>query len=475
MLFSTCFNIERVNEDDWFDPILNSDTLLFVDPFLIFREPPESAWSDAHASLIEHFDRCFKLIAQGNCNPDALAYKKAVALLHFHEPSELCLGYTHKGTLGSGGGYGYALTIAAAIAAAIQRGVESSKHFEELGIINEGIGSDRISDITCNILKARLVRYTQEIAERHGIETASHRVWAASFDDTRQRWNSDQVLLPTNPVNNSPIILVPRRFLRDLPQLNYRDWWDWYENEKLRTDFNYEVLGAVDKKTIVEIARSQFSYVQKYIESKELEQPDPYDIEKDKNGVWTWKPLTSDYVAHHPVEFQAVHDDISFNAFIESLLSSFRHFVEEAGGWRLLWNDNGKEKPESAAQLLFRGISEHYCQAANVVIDREVELGRGPVDFKFSQGYARRALLEVKKVHNGKYWHGLEEQLPSYLCSDKVSKGWFLAIQYRTNPSSLDRIRKLPQRVDELESRLTGVQLRSFVVDALPKASASNI
>ncbi|MEL6556478.1 MAG: hypothetical protein AAFQ63_23950, partial [Cyanobacteria bacterium J06621_11] len=437
--------------------------------------PSESVWSDAHASLVKHFDRCFKFIAEGNCNPEAVAYKKAVSLLCFREPSELCLGYTHKGTSGSGSGYGYALTIAAAITAAIHRGVECTNHFEELGIINEGIGSDRISDITCNILKARLVKYTQEVAVKHGIETAMHDVWAAGFDDIRQRWTSDKVALPTNPFTNNPVILVPRRFLRDLPQLNYQDWWEWYENEQLRTDINYEILGSVDKKTIVETAKANISFVQKYVDDKESEPPDPYDFKKDRNGVWVWKPATSEYVDKHPIELNQVQDDDSFDEFIGSLLDSFRHFVEEAGGWKLLWNDNGKEKPESAAQLLFRGIAEHYCQAANVVIDREVELGRGPVDFKFSQGYARRALLEVKKAHNGKYWHGLEEQLPSYLRSDKVSKGWFLAIKYRDNGSSVDRIVKLPQRVDELQTRLSGVQLRPFVVNALPKLSASNI
>jgi len=31
---------------------------------------------------------------------------------------------------------------------------------------------------------------------------------------------------------------------------------------------------------------------------------------------------------------------------------------------------------------------------------------------------ARRALLEVKKLHNGKFWDGLEAQLPSYSKSD---------------------------------------------------------
>jgi len=83
----------------------------------------------------------------------------------------------------------------------------------------------------------------------------------------------------------------------------------------------------------------------------------------------------------------------------ELVIEQFKRSVEEQGGWRLLWNDgNVNEKPEEAAQLLFKGIAQSYCHANDIVIDREPNLGRGPVDFKFSNGYQRRALLEVKKL-----------------------------------------------------------------------------
>src|SRR5690349_5416301 len=129
MLASAHFKIKRNKGDDWFDPILNADTKLFIDPFLIFQES-KGAWSEAHAKIIKHFDRAFLLIAEGNMNPKSLAYRKAVDLLTFREPRELCLGYTAKGTRGSGGGRGYAETIADAVVAAIKRGLKHPRHFE---------------------------------------------------------------------------------------------------------------------------------------------------------------------------------------------------------------------------------------------------------------------------------------------------------------------------------------------------------
>src|SRR5271157_2532114 len=58
MLASVHFHLSRTASDDWFDPILDADTELFVDPFLIFKES-KGFWSSAHKRLIDHFDRAF--------------------------------------------------------------------------------------------------------------------------------------------------------------------------------------------------------------------------------------------------------------------------------------------------------------------------------------------------------------------------------------------------------------------------------
>lgn len=78
------------------------------------------------------------------------------------------------------------------------------------------------------------------------------------------------------------------------------------------------------------------------------------------------------------------------------------------------WNDDKSEKPERAIRTLFYGVARAYCEANDVVVDREIELGTGSVDFKFSNGYSRRCLLEVKKLSNGKSRNGLEKQQPRF-------------------------------------------------------------
>ena len=431
-------------------------------------------WAGAHDSLIEHFDAAFKLIAESGRKPESLAYRKAVHLLTFREPRELCLGYTAKGTGGAGGGKGYALGMAAAISDAIKRGLEHPRHFEELGVLNEGIGADRISDITCTILKPYLIRYTQQVAERHGITLHEHSLFASGFDTARQRWSTDPVQLPTNPSTGGPLLLVPHRFLRELPVLNADDWFEFYENEMLREDVNYELMRDVDKKTIIQIAREHPEMVRNWTEASEKREASAYDFARDPKGVWGWDKATSSFTEANPLVIPPPGSFGDFLGITASIIRQYSLFIEDQGGWYLLWDGANKDKPEHAAQLLFRGVAQSYCRANNISIDAEVNLGRGPVDFKFSNGYQKRVHLEVKKMHNGKFWNGLEKQLPSYMKSDEVQDGWFLALRYRSGKAAENRAKELPGRV-AVVAKIRNIKLRYSVVDARPKKAASKL
>lgn len=50
MLFSEAFKVRRGIDDDWFDLILDTDTPLFVGPFLIFRDTGED-WTVVSATM----------------------------------------------------------------------------------------------------------------------------------------------------------------------------------------------------------------------------------------------------------------------------------------------------------------------------------------------------------------------------------------------------------------------------------------
>ncbi len=106
-----------------------------------------------------------------------------------------------------------------------------------------------------NVLKARFITYTQAIAERHGIPLETHRVKSARVSLDAARWIAEDVLLPTNPNDGRPVILLPRALLNELPTLNADDWFGSHFNEDIRLTLNLQVGEAVRKADIVSWAR----------------------------------------------------------------------------------------------------------------------------------------------------------------------------------------------------------------------------
>lgn len=472
MRFSEAFSIPDARQQDWFDVDLTIDTKLFVDPFLMLRGGAD--WEQAHADLVGHFAHCYSLVAKSP-NKQSLSAKQARSLLTFPEPHEFCLGYTSSSTKGSGGGAGRAAAIADGIAVALAAGLKRPEHIEEIGILNEGFGADGISDATLNILKSHFVRYTQAVAAELGVPVEPHKLRNAAVDVANSRWEDLVLDLPTNPATGGPVLLVPKRLLGQLPTLNAEDWFQSNINEELRTSLNVAIGKTLPKAKIVAEARKNPEAVRTWAREQQTRRDlVGYDFEADPQGVVSYDKAAN-YALTHPLALQtAPVTQHELSELMAEVLQRFKHFIEQGGGWSLLWNTDGTEKPEEAAQLLFMGMSRTYLREAGVELDREVELGRGPVDFKASSGVNARLLVEVKKVHNGKFWNGLRDQLPSYLTSDETHEGWFVAIQYRDAKSSRERVAQLPAQVAKTAAA-TCKDLHFIAIDARRPLSASKI
>ena len=105
---------------------------------------------------------------------------------------------------------------------------------------------------------------------------------------------------------------------------------------------------------------------------------------------------------------------------------------------------------------------------------REVETGRGPVDFKFSHGADFKTHLEIKRSENRKLRQGLRAQLPAYLKSEQVESGFYVIVDFGRTPNLSKLLSQLRQEAASLETEL-GVRLQLMLVDARPKKSASQL
>lgn len=474
MLFSQLYQVRRKAADDWFDPILDHDTKLFIDPFLIFRKGKDP-FAGAHADLVAFFRVAFEVAARSGGRRDSVHYGKLLAMLLFPEVDGLRLGFAKEGHGGAGTAAGFAKEFAAAIMDSIALGLGNFEHFEEIGIFNEGIGRDRISDITANVLINRLAEYTQAVCGRHGVPTQRF-VMRGGFDLTSMMWEDDFFELPLNPTTEQAVILVPKSFLRTDPTLQkdgFKDYlWD-RKNEELRNDLNYAIKSDIDHSAIVEIAREHRDWVEEYVAWAEVEEePEAYNVDVDPDGLYKWHQISQAFVAANPFAV-SVRSDKEFFSFIVSLAEKFKLFIEKKGGWKLIW-DKGSPLSEEGIQNYFYGIAYHYCEANNVLMQREVETGKGPVDFYFSSGFQRRSLIEAKLAKNGHFWNNLPNQLPTYMTAEEIVNGQYLIVCYRDD----DMKKKVPRIKTTLEqaSRKTGYSIGSTVVDARPnKPSASKI
>lgn len=471
MLFSEYYKIDYTEDEEWFNPILHQDTLLFIDPFAVFKSN-DDLFKDSYSEMMYFFQQAFELIAQSGGVKNHVSYKKAESMLMFPEVNAICLGYS-KQRRGSGTGPEWAKTLTANISSIIAKGITHICHFEELGIFCEGIGPDRLSDMTANLLKQRFVTYTQRICNLHGIPMKKKILQNAVYDYEFKRWHSAEYYLPTNPYkNDSPILLVPKSFLNVLPQINPYDFVDTIDlAERLRNDLNYEINKNLNKEKIAQIAIEKYNLVKEYIDIVEKRTPNSFDQLMETTLRYEWYTLSKDIVATNKFSFGEVRNDDSFYQKIKEFVSYFKDFIELRSGYKLLWNER-KTTPRSEedVQLLFKGILDEHCRANNIDFTREVNQGMGPIDFRFSCGYNNRVLLEAKLAKNTRFWNGLTKQLPKYMKIDSCDKGIFLVIVYSDN--DLKRISDIQTIKDETALNYK-IDLEVVVVDARIKGKKS--
>jgi hypothetical protein len=203
--FSKHFGLNKSQgELDFVDIPLNRDIALFLDPFAISQRPDR--WSqDAHAHLLAFFQKVIDCI-RANRHDEARQL-----LQHLREPNETRFGLSRGRPQGAGIGSYQAdqLFLALRASNAVKTGFLSS--LEECELMIEGIGWDKISDLTTNVIRGKLAQYTLEQCELHRVTTREVAL-GPYFSLDAQDWVSEYLRLPV--VANRPILLVPKAVAR---------------------------------------------------------------------------------------------------------------------------------------------------------------------------------------------------------------------------------------------------------------------
>lgn len=193
----------------------------------------------------------------------------------------------------------------------------------------------------------------------------------------------------------------------------------------------------------------------------------------EQNGL-SWGQALARAIATtaEPVDQPAAEE---FRSWVGMLIDRFQHAVEDSDLWRALWDDRlTRPRGEKIVQTIAGAMWGTLCEFADVDIAREASAGRGPVDFKFSVGWHRRALIEFKLLSSSKLRQGAQAQLPQYLTSERVVCDYYVCVGF-----SDDDLR--PERLDLLRDICTAHQAKSALtvtprfIDAMPKQPASRL
>lgn len=467
---SSYFNIpsSMLDQLDVVDVLLESDTLLFIDPMLLPESKHTEMSVDADTKYINTFTNIIKLLKASRVQNDSdVAWKAAKKLFSFSEIGWTCLGY---GSSAKGSGFGPHLVNTTMNTAyqIITMDIDDPDLFMVMSLFEEGIGADRISDMTTNIIFESLVKFSERV-------NATLKIPTKQFS-----FKGNIYTTPHNPLTNKPLILVPRDVVRDLPIST-----DWSgavstmrENTDLRDRINTNIgklLASMTQKEKAEAKRRALEkkeYFEDLLELIKDVEKEPYDFEADKNGELFWLRLASSIDKQHPFNLSKFNKKLTLDEvekLVDEILTQFKDLIENKGLWKEMWADDKKPRKEKAAQRLLFAVAHSYCKANDLDISPEADSGNGPVDFKVSQGFEQKVLVEVKLSSNGKLLHGYEKQLEIYKNGDDTDRAFFVIVDIGHLGEKYQKVQQA--RVSAVNEGLRASKI--IHIDAQQKDSAS--
>jgi hypothetical protein len=466
LLASEAFGIDhdQFSATGAYDRFCDLDALLYVDPHLL---PAASApeFEGAYETFQKYFRDVLKLIRASKQRDDVM-WGFARKALTLREVGGVGLGFSKKRDSGSAIGTQLAEGLLITASEIVAAGYDDPAIFELAGILQEDFGPDRISDMTISIILEHVLRFTQRVARELNVPVDLHRVKGMRTE------------LPTNPLTGKALLLVPGDVLRDIPiaeSWSHRDQVA-AENEELRARVNATIgeswRDATDdlKKEVLRQALLEEPELIGDLLKQYKEKPaEPYDFADDPAGEIRWFFVAREMVERIPPEEQS--REVSCHTVHEVVGRICRHFkrlVEDNSLSELLYAPDGKPLKERAAQRLFYGVADAYCQAANLDLTAESNGGRGPVDFKISRGYECRVNVEAKLSTNNLV-KGFEKQLPIYNAAEQAYSSVLLVIRVHDSVTNLDKVFEVRDALVNQGQRCPDV----LVVDGRPRPSAS--
>lgn len=438
--FSDYFNI---NEDiiDKYGAVnisLINDIPLFIDPFLLFNSTNEE-FQKIHDEMINYLLFLQMCSLKNSC----LTKEMYKSLFNFSEVKQTWLGFSQSGNSGHGMGFNFAKGLYNGLNSIFKdfgkETITKGHHIEKLCLISPGIGRDKISDFTTKFAKQYLLKYTEQFARNYlkDEKCENFTVRKAYFDWKTKTWMPKKYYLPIH--NGDYVLLTPKDMLtRDDTFINRYDMIDNLQqvapsisDDELRFELNTYLCEVLSKKkkemSKTEKDRSAEFFIQThpelidyYIKYKEDNKDKATVVSKKK--VQEVKVLFNDQISKliKLIDSETPFYNIVPDAHNEAKkrVEYLKHVIEEQDGYKLFYCKGQPLKREADLQIIYRLV----WYGTPMDVNREVNNGRGPVDYKVSYGKKNSTLVEFKLASNSKLKMNLENQVDVYKAASETNR-----------------------------------------------------
>jgi len=463
-----------------FDISVVSDLPVFVDPFLLFNSDKEQ-YQALHDQILDYLrflrDHAHEPLERGRIK----------SWYTFSEVRQNWLGFSVGSNRGHGLGRKFAVALHAALGDVLDNfgdeTITASSHVEKLALIRSGVGRDTISDLTTNLIKHYLLRYTSDFAVDYlaPADRKTISVPRAKFNYNTQTWATGKYDLPFT--DGDFVILTPSDLLtKDDTWINQSDMLSSFDqlpgvvdNDQLRADVTNYLRKRLtrrsserERREVRRRALLQFpELIDCYIKLKEDTGDQAVAISRDK--VDDIQEMLRDQVQRAARDLAEKTNLFAkpWTSYDEAVqaIETFRDYVENQDGWRVINRGGGKGFANETEVQGFFGL---LLQPSRFDVNREANNGRGPVDFKISMGLDN-TLIEFKLAKSSSLERNMEHQVAVYEKANKTDSSVFVVIGYTKT-----EIAKVARVMTKLGLGQPGART-VVVIDASPKASASKV
>lgn len=466
VFFSDFFDIEEkiIEEYGAVNISLLNDMPLFIDPFLLYNSENADIRS-IHDEMIDYL----KFLKRQSGLFDELSDGMRKAWYTFSEVKQTWLGFSLDGNSGRGLGKEFAENLFSGLNSIFRsfgkETITKDAHMEKLCLICPKVGRDKISDFTAHFAKQYLLSYTEKFAYKYIDPKFCRKVKVpeVKFDYSLQVWVAGTYYLPF--YGNDYVLLTPKCILtgddtfinRSDMLKRLQDIIPSIDDDELRFEVNNHFCNQLREKdnklTKIErehatelLIRKYPKIIDYYIRYKEEREQEAVDF--SKNEVEQANLL---FIVQVQLLVNLLKDNTQFYNTIpdahneaKQRLLYLKHVIEDQEGYKLFYVKGKPIKRESDLQVIYRLV----WYGCNFDVNREVNNGRGPVDYKISFGKNNSTLVEFKLASNSKLKQNLANQVEIYKKASETNRALKVILYF-----SKDEYDKVIKTLDELSIR----------------------